>query len=582
MKAEQKSLTSQFDTIDALISQGQMKDALKELKKTEKQAFDSWSYIGIYKRYSKLGEKKSSEKLLKKALKKNGSNLELQTVYANFLLRNDRVDEAVKLAKNLQGTKYGSLYSEAILRQAQANQEKDFYREEQFYQIYYDAYIGSKNPVWIRNCAVYNLTRGLFDNAAGLNPDVYADVDDAYFWSLVLYDGGHYYEAINTLEKARKLLNDYQNKSLFNTTGIQLTALESDAYIAVSDAESADAVRQNVVINIDNLTVRNNDESLLPIIMVNSAIYAGNQGYDEQLADLLFYSVNRWPDFVPALILYADFAYKSNLERVEDREMEALRRGGIKSLEMEHYDNRRKIPLSDAVYRIDESNKRNPDPYLSIAKLDLKYKMNSDTSEKDKIRDLWKLLEENYTESEKYKMLLVQYSINYLLYQKLYDDAWQLFYKYVFEHCKINEKEDFWEQFTQQMNLLDLSIVEIAGWFAADLQKTDEAIRIYEYCVYESAGILKEGVVSPYVSSSACMNLADIYFSTGKTDKALDLYGRTAGRESRNSLCSEIFYRIACIYVAEGDIKNALRSVDYACSLYPENAKASLLKDKIK
>ena len=36
VKAEQKSLTAQFETIDALIRQNQFKDAVKDLKKLEK------------------------------------------------------------------------------------------------------------------------------------------------------------------------------------------------------------------------------------------------------------------------------------------------------------------------------------------------------------------------------------------------------------------------------------------------------------------------------------------------------------------------------------------------------------------
>ena len=78
------------------------------------------------------------------------------------------------------------------------------------------------------------------------------------------------------------------------------------------------------------------------------------------------------------------------------------------------------------------------------------------------------------------------------------------------------------------------------------------------------------------------MNLAEIYVAERKREKALDLYGRAAGRESRNSTRSEIFYRIARIYVAMGDTKNALRSAEYASSLYPENARASVLKEKLK
>lgn len=563
-----------------------MQSAIKELKKVEKRAYDSWSYIGIYKRFILIGEQNLAEKIIKKALKKNKQNQELLAVYTNFLLRQNRLEDAGKYAEKLRNGNYASLYSELVLRESQKQVTDQgayaFYQNEDFYQIYLDAYKGSKNPIWLRNCAVYNLTQGLYNQASLLNPPAYADVDDAYFWGLCLYDAGKYNFAIEALEKAHKYYSDYDNKKQFKCNEIQIVALESDAYMAVSDFEQADLVRSCVVNNIDTVFADIKDDTLLPIIMVNSAIYAKNQMSEDYFADLLFYIVNRWPDYVPALILYSDFAYTSNLEKKEDDEVAALRRAGIKSLEMEKYDSRRKIPLSDALYRIDQSLKRKSDPYLSITKLDLKYKTDPKLSEKDKYRDLWVLLEDNYIEGEIYHSLLVQYALNFLLTTKEYDDAWNLFYKFTTSHGKYDVKRDFWEQFIEQMKYYDLPIVEMAAWFASDLKKTYEAIRIYEYCVYESAGLLEDGLISPLVSSASCMNLANIYFSIGKKDRALDLYGKIAGREVNNAKRSEIFYRIACIYSALGDIKNALRSSEYASSLYPENERASVLKDKLR
>ena len=586
MRAEQNSLTSQLEIIDALISQNQMQSAIKELKKVEKRAYDSWSYIGIYKRFILIGEQNLAEKIIKKALKKNKQNQELLAVYTNFLLRQNRLEDAGKYAEKLRNGNYASLYSELVMRESQKQVIDQgayaFYQNEDFYQIYLDAYKGSKNPIWLRNCAVYNLTQGLYNQASLLNPPAYADVDDAYFWGLCLYDAGKYNFAIEALEKAHKFYSDYDNKKQFKCNEIQIVALESDAYMAVSDFEQADLVRSCVVNNIDTVFADIKDDTLLPVIMVNSAIYAKNQMSEDYFADLLFYIVNRWPDYVPALILYSDFAYTSNLEKKEDDEVAALRRAGIKSLEMEKYDSRRKIPLSDALYRIDQSLKRKADPYLSITKLDLKYKTDPKLSEKDKYRDLWVLLEDNYIEGEIYHTLLVQYALNFLLTTKEYDDAWNLFYKFTTSHGTYDVKRDFWEQFIEQMKYYDLPIVEMAAWFASDLKKTNEAIRIYEYCVYESAGLLEDGLISPLVSSASCMNLANIYFSIGKKDRALDLYGKIAGREVNNAKRSEIFYRIACIYSALGDIKNALRSSEYASSLYPENERASVLKDKLR
>jgi len=587
MRAEQNSLTSQFDIIDALVMQNQMQSALKELHKAEKRAYDSWSYIGIYKRYMTLGESVAAEKLLKKALKKNGGNVELQAVYAAFLLRADRLGEAGKWAEKLRGTKYASLYSEYILRSsaekaAAADNAFAFYTDEVYYQIFLDAYRTSKSPFWLRNCAVFNLINGHYDLAASLYPAAFLDADDAFFWAMVCYDAGHFYDSIDAVENSKRLMTGYQNTVNFKTSVVQQVALESDAYMAVSEMEAAENARRGLVLNLDELKVRKSDEAFLSNIVLNSAKWAENQGLEEQNADLLFYSVNRWPDNVPALILYADFAYRSNLEREEDAEIAALRKAGISTLEMERYDNRRKIPMSDALYRIDEALRRTNAPYLHIAKLDLKYKTDKSISEKDKNRDLWNMLENSFGEDGGYKGLLVQYALNFLLKTKQYEDAWKLFYSYVTSISNFDSKRDFWEQFIEKSRSYDLPFVEFAAWFAAENKMAEEALRLHEYCVYESSGLRDEGYISQSVSTAACLNLGSIYVSLGKKSQALDLYGKTAGRESSNAKRSEIFYRIACIYAGEGDIKNALRSAEYAASLYPDNARASILKDKLR
>ncbi len=588
MRAEQNSLTSQFDVIDALVMQNQMQSALKELKKAEKRAYDSWTYIGIYKRYMTLGETGAAEKVLKKALKKNSNNEELQAVYVAFLLRQNRLGEAGKVSEKLRGTKYASLYSEYMLREsaekAAAAGENGFafYTKKEYYQIFLDAYKTSKNPVLLRNCAVFNLINGDYALAASLYPAFFLDADDAYFWALVCYDAGQYYDSIEAIENSRRLMTGYQNTVSFKTSPVLQTALESDAYMAVSEMEAAENARRGIVLNLDELKVRKSDEEYLSNIILNSARWAENQGMDEQNADLLFYVVNRWPDNVPGLILYADFAYRSNLEREEDSEIAALRKAGISTLEMERYDNRRKIPMSDALFRIDEALRRTNDPYLHIAKLDLRYKTDKSISEKDKNRDLWNMLEKSLNEEGVLKGLLVQYALNFLLQTKQYDDAWKLFYDYVTDNSQYDVKRDFWEQFIEKARGYELSIMEFGAWFAAYNKMADEALRLHEYCVYESTGLLDEGYISQSVSTASCLNLGSIYVSLGKKAKALDLYGKTAGRESSNAKRSEAFYRIACIYASDGDIKNALRSAEYASSLYPENARASILKDKLR
>lgn len=589
LKAEQKSLTSHFEMIDILIADNQFSDALKELKKTEKQLYDSWSYIGVYKRYLQIGEESKADKIITKAVKKNSHNPELLAIYSNHLMNLNNLEEAKKYSEELRGTKYGSLYSEAVLKLAAKDESNkgnsEYFKDPKYYDIYLDAYRGSLNPIWLRNCAIFNLQQGLFENAAAIRPTAYADADDSYFWSLVFFDSGRYYDAIDAIEASRSFLEDYPdsaNRKLFKVTELQQVALESDSYMAVSQMEDAEAERQRIICRLDDFNnLSKQEEDLLSMIVINSAIYANNQYQDDSCADLLFYSVNRWPDNVSALILYSDFAYNSNLEREEDIEIRNLRENGITSLSMEEYDSRRKIPMSDALYRLDQALERTKDPYLSIAKLDLKYKTDKSWTVKSKTSDLWMELENNYTQEVNYQSLLVQYVINYLLKTSQYDDAWTLYLKFIKSTYSFDEKEEFWVQIEKLLPVMDLKIAELSAWFAVYFNLYDEAIRLYEYCVYESGGILFEGIVSPKVTTVSCMNLADIYYSIGKSDKALDLYGKAAGRETRNYTRSEIFYRIANIYFTDKDNKNALRSLDYALMLYPNNARAALLKEKI-
>ncbi|MCR4734322.1 MAG: hypothetical protein K5829_04885 [Treponema sp.] len=586
LKAEQNSLLGQFSTVDILIADNQNKLALKELKKIERKSYDSWSCIGVYKRYLKMGEDLLAENILKKSLKKNQNNKEVLALYSNFLIKKERYDEASSIALKLQNTKYASLYSEALLKLEKSLHPEEkksyYYSDEKFYQVFMDAYESTKNPVWLKNCAVFYLRHGFFDKASSLLPIAFADADDAYFWAMVLYDAGKFKDAINTSEKSRKLLKDYENRENFYATEVKLVALESDAFLALSDLENAEKERAELIKNIESIKAKDTiDEELLPVIAVNSAIYAQDSGDLDSTANLLFLTVTHWPDYVPGVILYADFAYKSNLEREESDEMRSLRQAGLQTLEMERYDNRRKIPLSDATYRMDQALKNTNDPYLTIARLDLRYKTDSSLTNANKTADLWRMLEDNITKDSKYHVLLVDYALSFLLKTGQIDDAYALFSKYLYNTFVFNQKESFWAQVEELLPLLDEKFAEFAAWFASYYKYDDEAIRLYEYCVYGSGGILERGLLSPYVSTEACMNLADIYFSIGKKEKALDLYGKAAGRESKARLRSEIFYRLACIHVSLGDKKSALRAIDYSSTIYPDNARAQLLKSKL-
>ena len=122
--SKKKSFVSSLDSIDALIQQGFYSDAVNELRKLEKTAFNSWTQLGIVKRYLKISETDYAEDFLLECVKKNPGNLEIRSVLTSIYLNKKDFDNAVFYGKELKGSKFGSLYSEAVFSKV-LNSEKD-------------------------------------------------------------------------------------------------------------------------------------------------------------------------------------------------------------------------------------------------------------------------------------------------------------------------------------------------------------------------------------------------------------------------------------------------------------------------
>ena len=383
--ASRMSFTSSLDQIDALINQNQYADAEKELGKLEKFAYGSWAEIGIFRRYCQIGCNQKAEKVLLNGLKKNPENLELNAVYTHFLMRNKKLDEALAAGRCLQGTKYGSLYSEAVLKdtlkKADSSALAKIFHSDDYFPVYYDAYKGTGDNAWLRNCALLRLYRGEYTSACAVHPDQVFGVDDAYFWALVMYDGSCFADSIQYSETALKMLDSGNAGRFKKTSKKSLVALTADSYISLSDAERAETVRSSYLDSISDyrtgwiLPEGYENDTELPVIFVNSAKWSRDNLEEDRCVALLSLCVESWPDYVPALTAYADFALSSNKALPEDNVVRELRDAGLATLEMEKYDNRARIPVSDAIYKIDESLKREKNPLLYIVRLDIRYKI---------------------------------------------------------------------------------------------------------------------------------------------------------------------------------------------------------------
>lgn len=596
------SLLTTLDKVDTSIRTGQTYDALKLLKKAQKSAYSSYARIGIYRRYMTLGEKKLAEKTLVKGLKKIPENPELSAVYGHFLLKEDRVSEAIKVTKCLSGTPYGSLYSECCLRSI----SKDEYYSNDFVSVYLDAYNATENGKWLVNAALPFLRAGDYEGASSLQDDIYKGQNQ--FWALVHYDAGNFDLAVENCLIAGQQVLDKSS-----------TALLSDAYVKLGDYDSAEKERSKL---ISRAQLEYNIEVPSEII-VNSAIWAYNAQKYSRAYDLLTTLVMRNSQDVNALLTYGKFALKDSEEEEQDVLETYLRKTDLKSLSMIRRDERPKFLVSDAIFRIDETLKaqkaqgKSLSDELLVEKLNLYLCSHSELPQKSLESEIWKTLEINELGTDLYPPLLVNYCVSKLLNYGKTEDARNLFTKYLDARYRLRRDEidkdtlvydvfggekkyvappvpdfvmkaTFGNRASEYVSTMEVWEIELAAYFSLIDENMDAAKRLYEYAVFETGGVnaLQKNnaiiAISPLAQVTSATNLAMLYAASGDLKKSVSLFGLASGRTRDKKIKSRILYKTALVQIDLGNTDEAVLSLNYAISLDPMNANARLLRKKIK
>jgi len=580
-KSQGTSIISILDEVDIYISQGQIQDALKSLKKAQKFSKSEDAILGIYRRYIKLGEKDIAFKLISKGLKNNSSSIKIRAVLVSHLLDNGKTAEALKVSKPLSNTDYGSLYAQAFLENEikTSNGASIDFTDSKYENIYLDAYKGTKNNEWLRNVVTLSFINGKIDDLLLLCPTEFQGIQDAYFWGLTCYDASYYAQSVTALEAAKDYFHTYDVKNNQSISLIEIISLLSDAYISLGEEEKAEAERK-VLFDAIGLTGDLYDDkasdTTLSILYLNSAMWAFNKADYFAAHKYLSFEVENWPSYVPALIAYGNYAYESSTWKLENPYVEELRNAGLKTIEMEEFDDLPRIPVLDALARMEDCLSEKSNPTLYIAKLDLENRISSGTEKQARISKIYAMLEENASGVNEYPREIMRYAIYALLKENEIEDAGSLFYRYIKTLYHFSDKEDFWVQAISSLRIMDLWEVEYLAWFAANYRMTDEALRLYEYSVFESSNENTEKL-SPKASAVSAINLAMIYSSTNQKQKAIELYGKAMGRASSVYDKAEIMYRLACLYSSSGETSYALDSLKYCLALNPSHSYARLM-----
>ncbi|MBQ0051952.1 MAG: hypothetical protein KBT11_07805 [Treponema sp.] len=603
---------SAMETVDIYLKNGEVNDALRLLKKSEKNAFSAYARLGIYKRYLRMGEEKLAEKTLQKAWKKLPENPEIAVVYGNNLLKAGKYSEALNVTSCLTGTKYGSIHSEVLLksvldRENIRAEDGPLFKKE-ISSAYYDVYAGTDDARWLRNCALIYLMGGDYVTAAGLQPEKCEDSEDALFWGYVQYDSGNYDVAVRNLKNVKS--------DLLAGAGAMLA---SDAYMMLDDEDESEEAREDFIGSAKSYS------KISPALSVNSALWAFRHDDLKRAYELLVNAIIDNPEYTPGLVSYGKMAWADSRPRNwSDLEL-SLRKTNLRTEKMREFDERPKFTVEDAIFRMDEELERQSlsgkirSDELIVERLDLFLKSREDLPLKQRTALIWNELEKNELGKNIYPGHLVQFAVQKFLSYGLGNEARQLFTNYVTQKFSLNYEEQqgvagekivsdifggqkkeivpvvpefiaklaFGERAAMVADRMEIWEVEFAAYFALLDDNIAAAKRLYEYVNFETGGAKTANAsgdmisVSPLAAPSSSANLAMIYSSSGEKKKALNLYSLAAGRTSSKRTKSKLLYRVALLQFGLGHKQDAKTSAAYAVSLDQSNADARLLQRQL-
>ncbi len=536
-KSANFSFATSMDTVDSMIALGQMKEANDLLKDASTVASEPNEWFAIYKRYIRTGNTKEAGKLMKKAYKKCPGNAEVAAVYAHHLIQEKNYDDAYKVAVRLENTPYGSILSELRLKKAKAENN---YLKREFVQTFCDAAYATGNDRYLRNAAVIEAYNGFIQNALALHPNGETYNEDKLFWALISYDAGNFAQT-------------YIDLAMMEPSA-EVMMLKADAALYLDEQKSAFEFWKGAL---------KYDPGISPVPYYNLAHYAELNDMQAERGEFLILLMKYFPDYVPGLAAYGNYAYDITHREPEDAITSAVRKAGFKSLNMEQRDTAPVVPVEDALARMEELIAKTGDEAITVERAKLQWR-NADKSPDQKLVDVWFLLEK-YPENENLKY----YAVWLLCKLKRYDEAQTMFSKYLVNKYGNNDIKDI-------VSSLSALECEYAAYLSA-INVPNEQTPDYKLAVK----LYQNLVAHDTKSVPVLMNYGLIRYSESHLQEAFDLYNKALRLTSDETMKAEIQYRMGCVYAAQKNIKDALMCLSYCLQLNPEHAKARLLYKRL-
>lgn len=625
--SNESSLITQLDTVDSYIKVGETEEAFELLKKASKKAFTPYARIGVYKRFMTLGEYSYAEKTLKSAKKESPDNNEILALYTHFLLRQNRVSEALEQSRKLSGTEYSSLYAEAVLRaveergsdclsvfvpkkkyklkklpstadQKTVNKELQnakfakhtIYRDSRMTDVYEDAWRSTKMPLWLRNSASLKMKNGTYNEVSSILPEKCLSYEDALFWGTVCYDASLYVESIGYLQQAEPPLEKENSFDLrFQYLPQEIAALAADCYYILGEEDASEAERQLVISFVSQKLPVYTKESIPPVlsriapsVYINSANYASLHEDTAGEYNMLVSLMEVFPEYAPALASFGRMALKEADKPSENWAEQELRERGLRTLKMEKEDSLPKVSIQEVLDRIKTQLTDFSDPEILVLDEQLHESLNKSLTKAEKVSHIWTFLENHQTGKNLYPSQIMHYAVTKLLESGAKTEARTLFEKYMNSTYSSDPQKTF--EPLSQPSFLKLWEIETSAWFAADNASAAESRRLYSYIIEKfsarTPALCTSGEQNTVIN--AYINLAEINRQCGQYQEALDLLTKASARVMDSFKKAEIIYRMAEIHYINGNYESALLPLKYVLKLNPEHNKAQLLMNKLK
>ncbi len=364
---------TRLGAIDALLAQGNTREAGKRLLALRRYAHGASQWLGITKRERYAQLYPQAAETLTRALKKMPSNDSLAAVLVDTLLVLERTEEAMKYAPSLISTPFCVLAAETAIRDAISRGSLDGIDP----QMLVRAFEGTGDPVFFRDAVVLLAVKGdlgsacdivLSERLQGLVAQ--REPGDRLMAALVCYDAGLLDQALAFLDGSPDPLAPTE------------ILLAGDTAWRMKDPDRA-RLCWNAAMGLY--------PAVSPLPYYNLSLVSGDK---ETSSTLLGSCLDLFPGYYPAVVFYVRQVPAPGAEPPVDEVTEALGKAGFKSMEMERLERRDIFEVERARALLANSiaeGKDSPDARLLIESMRFE-----NGNKPDAVRsraEMWRLLE---------------------------------------------------------------------------------------------------------------------------------------------------------------------------------------------